>query len=205
LLPRTEFCFTRQKFWNWADPPGRRNPLAGRNPTTQPETIPFSPAQITSQRSTFSIPFPRPPPPAKIPANSGDPCLARGRSGRPASSGLHRRRRPQGLQHASNLVWAMASAPTSPSSSSFPIQAGLHSCSTCLRARTVTEEAVYEVVLRQAALVDELQGRRAREAGAAALVGGGGGGLRARLGPPRRRLRPLRRVLRRVRQDLLPR
>jgi hypothetical protein len=32
-------------------------------------------------------------------------------------------------------------------------------------ARTATEEAVYEVVLRQAALVDELQGKRAREAG----------------------------------------
>jgi phytoene synthase len=31
--------------------------------------------------------------------------------------------------------------------------------------RTATEEAVYEVVLRQAALVDELQGKRAREAG----------------------------------------
>jgi hypothetical protein len=34
-----------------------------------------------------------------------------------------------------------------------------------LRAQTAAEEAVYEVVLRQAALVDELQGRRAREAG----------------------------------------
>ncbi|CAM0948642.1 unnamed protein product [Alopecurus aequalis] len=32
-------------------------------------------------------------------------------------------------------------------------------------ARTATEEAVYEVVLRQAALVEELQGRRAKEAG----------------------------------------
>jgi phytoene synthase len=34
-------------------------------------------------------------------------------------------------------------------------------------ARTATEEAVYEVVLRQAALVEDLQGKRGKEAAAA--------------------------------------